>query len=92
MSNKGLSPIGRSDNEFKGAVCEKSSCPNKTAFSTGSRKCIKKNPQVTALGEEHLLQMCRIVWVWAELEGFDLLVPTLFPHPPKEGKVFGLGF
>lgn len=52
----------------------------------------KKKPQVTALGEEHLFQMCRNVWVWAELEGFDLLVPTLFPHPPKEGKVFGLGF
>lgn len=43
-------------------------------------------------GEEYPLQMCRNVCVWAELEGYDFLIPTLSPHPPKEGKVFGVGF
>lgn len=37
---------------------KKSSCPNKTTFST-------------AVGEEYLLHVCRKVWVWAELEGYD---------------------
>lgn len=58
---------------------KKSSCPNKTTFST-------------AVGEEYLLHVCRKVWVWAELEGYDFLIPTLSPNSPNEGEVLGLGF
>lgn len=38
VSRGDLSPIGRPDNEFKGAVCEKVFLPKQNGFSTGSRK------------------------------------------------------
>lgn len=69
---------------------KKSSCPNKTTFST--RGIENGSNQATAVGEEYLLHVCRKVWVWAELEGYDFLIPTLSPSSPNEGEVLGLGF
>lgn len=90
MSRGGLSPIGRPNNEFKGAVCEKI-LPAQTKQHSVLEVENESN-QATALGEEDLLHVCRNVWVWAELEGYDFLIPTLSPKSPNEGEVLGLGF
>lgn len=67
---------------------KKSSCPNKQCSVLGVEN---ESNQATAMGEEYLLRVCRNVWVWAELEGCDFLIPTLSPSSPNEGEVLGLG-